>query len=74
MNHTEKDIAEIFERCAQIAADAAEGSRMLHNAAAKERDRDGCNIHAEGWRTGLQIAASIRALISTPDMPIGGEQ
>lgn len=48
------------ERAAQIAADAAEGSRALHNLAAKDHDRDGCNIHAEGWRTGQEIATAIR--------------
>ncbi|MEC3912210.1 hypothetical protein U5A82_18345 [Sphingobium sp. CR2-8] len=50
------------ERCAKVADDAAEGSRALHNLASKDHDRDGCNVHAEGWRTSQQIAAAIRNL------------
>lgn len=50
------------ERCAQVADDAAEGARVLHNAAAEDRDRDGILVHGETWRVAQQIAAAIRNL------------
>jgi hypothetical protein len=50
------------ERCAKVADDVAEGSRVLHNLASRDHDRDGCMVHGEGWRTGQQIAAAIRNL------------
>jgi predicted transcriptional regulator len=65
------EAAAMRERAAVVAADTAEGSRELHNAATRGNDRDGCNIHAEGWRTGLTIAAAIRALPATGEVGRG---
>lgn len=55
-------VDEMRERCAKVADDAAEGARVLHNAAAKDRDRDGTLVHGEAWRVAKQIAAAIRNL------------
>lgn len=56
------DAEAMREACAKVADDEAEGSRYMHNLAAKDHDRDGCLVHGEGWRTGKAIAAAIRAL------------
>lgn len=61
---------DLLEQAARVAEDEAEGARVLHNAAAQDRDRDGTNIHGEAWRVGKQIAARIRALKPAGD---GGE-
>ena len=52
--------ADQVERDAKVAEDAAEGSRVLHNLASKDRDRDGVLVHGEAWRSAKEIARAIR--------------
>jgi isopentenyl phosphate kinase len=55
-------IAVVVEACVKLATDVADGSRELHNAAAKDRDRDGVLLHGEIWRVATSLAAAIRSL------------
>ena len=52
--------ADQVEWDAKVAEDAAEGSRVLHNLASKDRDRDGVLVHGEAWRSAKEIARAIR--------------
>lgn len=62
---------EALEEAVRVAEDAAEGARVLHNAASKDHDRYGYIVHGEGWRAGKQIATAIRALMSAPEKEVG---